>query len=167
MLWCGRAWVPNNGANDHRYLGPRQRGSHLNSCSFRSPEPKSHWWAYSVGRHPPSVVHRLPYVVRLSTISNISSEAAGPIEANFHVEPPWEGRTKACPNGLGHIASWPPCPCMVKTVTNLHLWNQKADDLDTWCAAFGTRVLQKYGKIMNLGWPYIFKLLFLNNDKAN
>ena len=26
-----------------------------------------------------------------------------PIEAKFHVEPPWDGRTKACSNGPGHM----------------------------------------------------------------
>ena len=26
---------------------------------------------------------------------------------------------------------WPPCPYMVKTLKNLLLWNQKADDLET------------------------------------
>ena len=26
-----------------------------------------------------------------------------PIEAKFHVEPPWSGATKACSNDLGHI----------------------------------------------------------------
>ena len=30
---------------------------------------------------------------------------------------------------------------MVKTFTNLLLWNQKADDLETWYAASGARVL--------------------------
>ena len=36
---------------------------------------------------------------------------------------------------------WPPCPYMVKTLKNLLLWNQKADDLESWYAASGTRVL--------------------------
>ena len=38
------------------------------------------------------------------TFSNIFSlETAGPIEAKFHVEPSWHGRTKVCSNGLGHM----------------------------------------------------------------
>ena len=36
---------------------------------------------------------------------------------------------------------WPPCPYMVKTLKNLHLWNQKADDLESWYVASGTPVL--------------------------
>ena len=38
-----------------------------------------------------------------STFSNLFSlEIARPIEAKFHVEPPWDGRTKVCLNGPGH-----------------------------------------------------------------
>ena len=42
--------------------------------------------------------------VCVSTFSNIfSSETTGPIEAKFHVQPPWDGRTKVCSNGPGHM----------------------------------------------------------------
>ena len=30
-------------------------------------------------------------------------ETARPIEANFHVDPPWGGGTKCCSNGPGHM----------------------------------------------------------------
>ena len=43
-------------------------------------------------------------VVRPSTFSNIfSSETTWPIKAKFYVEPPWEGGTKVCINGPGHM----------------------------------------------------------------
>ena len=43
-------------------------------------------------------------VVRPFTFSNVfSSETAWPIKANFYVEPPWEGGTKAYINGPGHM----------------------------------------------------------------
>ena len=32
-------------------------------------------------------------------------ETAGPIEAKFHVEPPWDEGTKGCSNGLGHMSN--------------------------------------------------------------
>ena len=36
--------------------------------------------------------------------SNVfSSETAWPIKAKFYVEPPWEGGTKVCINGPGHM----------------------------------------------------------------
>ena len=63
-----------------------------------------------------------------------SSITAKPIEAKFHVEPPWHRRTNVCSNGLGHITRWPPCPYMVKK-------KQKFDDLETWYTAFGTQEL--------------------------
>ena len=39
----------------------------------------------------------------LSTFSNISSETTGRIEAKFHVGPSWDGGTKVCSNGTGHM----------------------------------------------------------------
>ena len=32
-------------------------------------------------------------------------EAAGPIEAKFHVEPPWDEGMKNCSNGPGHMTN--------------------------------------------------------------
>ena len=52
---------------------------------------------------------------------------------------------RLCSNGPGHMTKmWPPYPYMVKTLL-LHR-NQKADDLETWYAASGARVL-----------PWLFK----------
>ena len=66
-------------------------------------------------------------------------ETARLIEARFHVEfhvePSSDGRMKVSTNGL--CPRWPPCPYMVKTFKNL-LWNQKADDLETWYVALVT-----------------------------
>ena len=39
---------------------------------------------------------------------------------------------------------WPPCPYMVKTLKNLLLWNQKANDLESLYAASGTQVLPSW-----------------------
>ena len=45
-----------------------------------------------------------PSSIRPFTFSNIfSSETAWPIKAKFYVEPPWEGGTKVCINGPGHM----------------------------------------------------------------
>ena len=42
--------------------------------------------------------------VCMSTFSNIfSSETTGPIEAKFHMEPPWDEGTKVCSKGPGHM----------------------------------------------------------------
>ena len=31
------------------------------------------------------------------------SKTAGPIKAKFHMEPQWDGGTKVCSQGLGHM----------------------------------------------------------------
>ena len=42
--------------------------------------------------------------------SNTFSETAGPIEARFHVEPPWDGGTKVCSRGPGHMTKMAAMP---------------------------------------------------------
>ena len=57
------------------------------------------------------------YVCMLSTFSNIfSSETTGPIEAKFHVEPPWDGVTKVCSNGPGHMTKLAAMPIYGKNL---------------------------------------------------
>ena len=41
--------------------------------------------------------------VCMSIFSNISSETTGPIEAKFHMEPPWDEGTKICSNSPGDM----------------------------------------------------------------
>ena len=102
------------------------------------------------------------YVCMLSTFSNIFSlettgpikikvkfhlkpgmedETAKPTEAKFHLYPPWDGGRNVCSNGPGHMTSMATIPIYGKTLKNLLLWNQKADDLESWYAASVTRVL--------------------------
>ena len=45
-----------------------------------------------------------------STFSNIFSETTVPIEAKFHVAPPWDGGTKVCSNGPGHMTKMAAMP---------------------------------------------------------
>ena len=75
-----------------------------------------------------------------STFSNFSSlESARLIEAKFHVEPPWDGGTKVCSNGPGHMTNMAAMPIYVKNTQNSEnlLQNQKVGDLETWYAASG------------------------------
>ena len=77
-----------------------------------------------------------------STFSNFCSlETAKPIEARFHVNPPWGGGIKIYPNGPGHMTNMAIMPVYVKNLKNLLLRNRKADDLEYWYAASGTQVL--------------------------
>ena len=73
-----------------------------------------------------------------SKFSNFFSlETAGPIEAKFHAEPPLDKGMKVNTNTLCHMAKMAAMPIYDKNL----LWNQKADDLETWYAAFVSRVL--------------------------
>ena len=81
------------------------------------------------------------YVCMLSIFSNISSAATEPFEAKFHMESPWDGGKKICSNGPGHMTKMAAMPIYGKNLKNLLLRNQKADDLETWYAASGARVL--------------------------
>ena len=49
--------------------------------------------------------------------SNIfSSETSWPIKAKFYVEPPWEGGTKVCINGPGHMTKMATMPIYGKNL---------------------------------------------------
>ena len=75
-----------------------------------------------------------------------SSETAWPIKAKFYVEPPWEGGTKVCINGPGHMTKMAAMPIYGKNLKNLLLQNQKSYDLETWHVASGTQALQSLYK---------------------
>ena len=73
------------------------------------------------------------------TFSNIfSSATAWPIKAKFYVEPPWEGGTKVCINGPGHMTKMAAMPIYGKNLKNLLLQNRLADFHETWYVASGT-----------------------------
>ena len=71
---------------------------------FSSPEPKAHCWAYRIGRPPSSV--------RLSStlFKHLLHRNHWPIEAKFHMESPWDGGTKVCSNGPGHMTKMAAMP---------------------------------------------------------
>ena len=57
------------------------------------------------------------------------------------MESPWDWGTKFCSNGPGHMIKMAAMTMYGKTLKNLLLPNQKADDLETWYAVSGARVL--------------------------
>ena len=66
---------------------------------------------------PESVRPSSSCVRRLFTFSNIfSSETAWPIKAKFYDEPPWEGGTKVCINGPGHMTKMAAMPIYGKNL---------------------------------------------------
>ena len=79
--------------------------------------------------------------VRRPRSLNISLETTGPTEAKFHMESPWDGEREFIQTVLVTSSRWSPCPYMVETLNTLLLRNQRADDLETWYAASGVRIL--------------------------
>ena len=58
-----------------------------------------------------------PMSLRFTTFSNFFSlETARPIDAKFHVEPPWDGGMKVCSNGPGHMTNMATMPIYGKNV---------------------------------------------------
>ena len=55
-------------------------------------------------------------VVVVNNFKIFSSETAWPIKAKFDVEPPWEGRTKVCINGLGNMTKMAATPIYGKNL---------------------------------------------------
>ena len=56
-------------------------------------------------------------VRRPFTFSNVfSSETPWPIKAKFYVGPPWEGGTKVCINGPGHMTKMAAMPIYGKNL---------------------------------------------------
>ena len=100
-----------------------------------------------------------------STFSNFFSfettEDSRLIEAKFHVEPAWDWGTKVYTNGSGHMTSMAAMPINGKNLKNLLLWNQKADELESWYAALGSRVLPSLFK----WWHWIDCDLFYGKVK--
>ena len=90
---------------------------------------------------PLSVRRRRPHSLNI-----FSSETAWPIKVKFHMKPPWDGETKVCSNGPGHMTKMATMPIYGKNLKNHLLWNQKADDLESWYVASAAAVL-----------PYLFK----------
>ena len=53
---------------------------------------------------------------RQQCLNIFSSETALPIKAKFYVEPPWEGGTKVCINGPGHMTKMAAMPIYDKNL---------------------------------------------------
>ena len=65
----------------------------------------------------PSSVRPSSVVRRPFTFSKVfSSETAWPIKAKLYVEPPWEGGTKVCINGPGHMTKMAATPIYGKNL---------------------------------------------------
>ena len=66
----------------------------------------------------PASVRRRPSI-RYTFSKIFSSETAWPIKAKFYVEPPWEGGTKVCINGPGHMTKMAATPIYGKNPSKI------------------------------------------------
>ena len=114
---------------------------------FSSPEPLAHWWAYSIAmirRRPPVVIRRPPF-------SKNFSKTAMPIKAKFHMEPQWNGGTKVCSRGLGHMTKM---AAMVKALQK----SSSPEPKGQWPCGLVCSIEDSgpsyFVQIMTLGWPW-------------
>ena len=89
------------------------------------------------------------------------SETTGPIKVIFHTKLLWNRGKKVWSNGPSHMTKMAGMPIYGKNFKNLLLWNQKADDLETWRAALNARVLPSLFK----WWPCVDLDLFYGKVK--
>ena len=57
------------------------------------------------------------------------------------MESPWDGGMKVCSTGPGHMTKMAAMPIYGRKLQNSSSPEPKADDLETWYAASGARVL--------------------------
>ena len=77
--------------------------------------------AYAYQRSRSSINHG-PNLSDSIFLNFFSSITTNPIEAKFHVEPPWDGEMKACSNGPSHMTKMVAMP---KNFKILLLWNER------------------------------------------
>ena len=83
-------------------------------CIFSSPE--------QLGSQGELIVYpssRRPSIVRQPFSKIFFSETAWPIKAKFYVEPSWEGGTKVCINGPGHMTKMAATPIYGKNPSKI------------------------------------------------
>ena len=120
------------------------------------PEPLGYWWAYSIGRPLSSVcIYVYMYVSVLSIFSNIFfSETTGLNEAKFHVEPSWDGWTKVCSNGLGHMTKMAAMPIYGKNLKKSSCPGPKGWWPWNLVFSIGCMSYTNFVQMMTLGWPW-------------
>ena len=83
---------------------------------FSSPEPLGSQGELIVYPYSGVRVSSLLSSSRQQCLNIFSSETALPIKAKFYVEPPWEGGTKVCINGPGHMTKMAAMPIYGKNL---------------------------------------------------
>ena len=91
----------------------------------------------------------------MSTFSNIfSSETTWPIEANFHMEPPWDRGMKVYSNGPGHMTKMATMPIYGKNLKNSSSPEPKGWWPWNLIYSIGFSHNTRFIQMMTLGWPW-------------
>ena len=109
------------------------------------------WWAYRIGRPLSYVIlHRCR---RPHFLNIFSSETTGPIKVKFHMELPWDGGTKVCPNVPGHMTRKAAIPIYDK---NLKKSSPEPKGQWPWNLVCNIRCSSttKFAQMMTLSWPW-------------
>ena len=120
-----------------------------------------------------SFIDRHPRSLRFTFSNFFSLETSRPIEAKFHVEPPWYRGMKVCSNGLCHITNMAAMPIYGKNF-------KKSSSLEPKCqwpwklvCSIGYSSTSKFVQLMTLSWPWpilrqgqIWSLMLLNGEKG-
>ena len=117
--------------------------------SFSSTEPKAHWWAYRIGRLPSSVCLSSTLFKHI-----LPSETTGPIEAKFHMASPWDGGTKICSNGPGHMTKMAVMPIYGENLKKSSSLEPKGRWPWNLVCSIGCSSTTKFVQVITLGWPW-------------
>ena len=107
------------------------------------------WWAYRIGRPPSYVVVHRPHSLNI-----FSSETTGPIKVIFHMELLWDGGTKVCSKGPGHLTNMAAMPIYGKNLKK----SSSAEPKGWWpwnlVCIIGCSSTTNFSQMMTLGWPW-------------
>ena len=113
----------------------------LQHCKFGTFLGTSKCWGHSV----------------LQTPALVSLETTKPIEAKFHVEPPWDGGTKEYSNGPGHMTSMAAMPIYGKILKKIFFsGTERPIALKLGMQHQVLECHQVYFQMMTMGWPWLF-----------
>ena len=81
--------------------------------------------------------------------------AAWPVEAKFHVEPPWDGSTKVCSNGPGHMTNMATMLIYGKNIKKIFFPGTKRLMTLKVVGSIGYSSTTNFVQMMPLGWPWL------------
>ena len=107
------------------------------------------WWAYRIGRPPSYVVVRRPHSLNI-----FSSKTTRQIKVKFHMELLWDGGTKVCSNGPGHMTKMAAMPIYGKNLKKKSSPEPKGRWPWNLVCIIGCSSTTKFAQMMTLGWPW-------------